>query len=140
VAHQRQRLAGRKGLFDESDGLRVLGQVPQRAVAAGVEHGVKVPGLHAGQRHGAGQLLLRFGIGLETARGIGLGVFVVALGVQRRLAAVGRCQGDLRASVLEHVVRGGKLFQPEARLFAGVAQLVVGRENHEDVCHGGRFL
>ena len=55
-------------------------------------------------------------------------------------AAVGRCQRDLRAGVFEHVVRGGKLFQPEARLFAGIAQLVVGRQNHEDMCHGGRFL
>src|SRR5262249_7340623 len=53
-------------------------------------------------------------------------------GIERRASALGRCEGDLGASILEHVVRRGQLLQPEARLTAGVAELVVGGQNHQD--------
>src|SRR5262249_35528536 len=49
-----------------------------------------------------------------------------------------RCEGDVGAGILEHVVRCGQLLQPEAGLAAGVAQLVVGGQNHQDF-HGGSF-
>ena len=59
----------------------------------------------------------------------------VAARVQRRLSAQRRGQGELGTRVLEHVVRRRELFEPEARLVAGVAELVVGGEDHQDV-HG----
>ncbi|MNV69732.1 hypothetical protein D3C71_1626560 [compost metagenome] len=139
VAHQGQRLAGRKGFFDQRNGLCILRQVPQRPVTAGVEHGVKVIGLHAGQQHGAGQFFLRGQIALETASGICLRISVIAFGVQRRLAAFRGCERDVCARVFEDVIRGGKFFQPETGLLTGVSQLVVGGQNHEDAGHTNRF-
>src|SRR5262245_19122446 len=80
---------------------------------------------------------LSFGVRvlLEPARDVGLKAGVLALGIERRASALGRCEGDLGASIFEHVVRRGHLLQPEASLTAGVAELVVGGQNHQDFYH-----
>jgi hypothetical protein len=56
---------------------------------------------------------------------VGLESRLVALRVERRLATLGRGQHDLGTGILEDVVRRGQLFEPEAGLAAGVAELVV---------------
>ena len=57
----------------------------------------------------------------------------VALRIERRLAALGRGKHDLGAGFLERVVGGGELLEPEARLAARVAELVVRGQNHQDL-------
>jgi len=91
--------------------------------------------LDAGQRHGRGQRALGIGVRLEAAGGGGLGVGLVALRVQRRLAALGRSERDVGAGVLENVIRRGELFEPEAGFLAGIAQLVM-RCQHHQYFHG----
>jgi len=102
-------------------------------VAARVEDGVEVGLGEAVQAHRRCELSGRGLIGLKAAGEVGLEVRLVALGVQRRLSALGRGQGDLRAGVRERVVRRRELFQPETSLLAGVAQLVVRGQDHEDL-------
>ena len=135
VAHRRDRFAGSDHRADQGDRRGVFGQVPQRTMAAGIEHGVEIGRLQRSQLHRGGQRRQRSAIGLEAARGIGLRRHVVALGVERRLSAQRRGQGEPGARVLEHVVRRCELFEPEAGLVAGVAELVVRGEDHQDV-HG----
>src|ERR1019366_4663293 len=78
---------------------------------------------------------LRRTVLLEPARRRRLAVGRVALWIDRRLAALGRRQGDIGAGILEDVIGSGELLQPEARFAARVAQLVVRREHHQNV-HG----
>src|SRR6516164_6712742 len=77
---------------------------------------------------------LSFGVRvlLEPTRDVGLKAGVLALGIERRASTLGRCEGDLGAGIFEHVVRRGHLLQPEASLTAGVAELVVRGQNHQD--------
>ena len=49
------------------------------------------------------------------------------------MAALRRGKHNLGAGFLERVIGGGELFQPEARLTAGVAELVVRGQNHQDL-------
>lgn len=70
---------------------------------------------------------------LEAAGGVGLEVRLIALWVERWLAAIGRCQGQLRACVDKGVVGRGQLFEPETGLFTSVAKLLVGSQNEEDL-------
>lgn len=106
------RLVGLGKRFDQRDRIGVFGQIPERAVAARVEQHIEVLGLDVGQTVRACQGLLRLGILLEALGGVGLCVGLVALGIQRRLATLGRNQGDVRACILEHVIRRGEFFQP----------------------------
>jgi hypothetical protein len=66
-------------------------------------------------------------------RKVGLKVWLVAFRIERRLAALWRGNHDLGASILERVVGGGELLEPEARLTARVAELVVRGQNHQDL-------
>ncbi len=59
----------------------------------------------------------------------------VALRVDRRLAAFGRCERQGHAGVAEHEIGRGTLFEPEAGLASGIAERVVGCQNHQDL-HG----
>jgi len=79
-----------------------------------------------------GQLGQRLRIGFETPGQIRLERRLVALGVERRLPTLGRGQHDFGAGVLEGVIRGSQLFEPETGLEAGAAQFVVRGEDHED--------
>ena len=122
--------------LDQGDGVGVVRQIPQRSVSAGIKDGVEILGLHRRQDDGRGQGGLGFGVGLEPARVVGLGVGVVALGIQRRLTALGRGQHDLRARILQRVIGRRQFFQPEAGLLARVAELIV-RRQHQQNFHRG---
>ena len=126
VTNSCDRLAGCVGVLDQGDGRDIFGKIPQRAMAAGVEHSIK---LGAGEVTERSRICQRFhggGIGLKATSGVGLEVGLVTLRIQRWQAAFWRCQSQLRTGIEEGVVRRGKLFKPEAGLFARVAQLVVG--------------
>src|SRR5688572_33442492 len=73
------------------------------------------------------------GVGLEAVGELGLEARLVALRIQRRLAALRRRQDDIRARILELVIGSSELFEPEASLLTGVAELVMRGENHEDL-------
>ncbi len=94
-------------------------------MSAGVEDRVEVSLLDAVEADRLGELGFRCCIGLEAAREVGLEARLVALGIERRLPALGRGKHDLGAGILEGVVGRGELLEPEAGLAAGVAKLVV---------------
>jgi hypothetical protein len=50
-------------------------------------------------------------------------------GIERWAPALGRCEGDLGAGILEDIVRRRQFLQPEAGLAPRVAELVVGGKN-----------
>ena len=102
-------------------------------MAAGIEDGVEVLGLDAVEANRCRELRFRACVAFEPARKVGLKVRLVALRIERRLAALRRGKHYLGAGVLERVVGGGELLQPEARLTAGVAELVVRGQNHQDL-------
>ncbi len=108
-------------------------------MATGVEHRVEILGRDLIQTIGVGQQRLRLAIAVEALGRLGLGVRLVALRVERRLTALGRSQYHLRAGIQKGGVRRGEFLQPEAGLFAGVTQLVVGRE-HDENFHGASLL
>jgi hypothetical protein len=133
VANEGDGLAGSEEPLDQLDRVLILGQVPHRAVTAGIEDGVKILWLDAVEADCRGKLRLRCSIGLEPTREVGLEVRLVALRIERRLAALRRGEHALGASVLEPVIRRGEFLQPEAGLAPCVAELVVGSENHQDL-------
>src|SRR6185369_15751119 len=85
MADRGHRFAGAVEVFDESNRNRVLGQIPHRAVAAGIEDRVVVRGLDLAQPHGVGEHCLRRGITLESPRQIRLALRRVADRVERWL-------------------------------------------------------
>src|SRR6516225_7174306 len=101
-------------------------------MAARIEDGVVVFLPHAVEAQRLVELSFGVRVLLEPTRDVGLKTGVLALGIERRASALGRCKGDLGTDILEHVVRRGHLLQPEASLTAGVAELVVGGQNHQD--------
>jgi hypothetical protein len=133
MADQCDRLAGSNHRLEQPDRVLILSQIPHRAVAAGVENGVEVLGLDAVEAKCHRELRFRVRIGFEPVRKVGLKVWLVALRIERRLAALWRGEHDLGAGFLERVVGGGELLEPEARLTAGVAELVVRGQNHQDL-------
>ena len=132
MAHGGDRLAGVQHLLDQCNRGPVFGQVPQRTVATGVEHTVKIGCGYLGQLVRVRQCILRSLVFFKAARGVGLCVGRVALGVKWRLAALGRGQRDLDARVEEHVIGRCKLLEPEAGFFTGVAECAVRGQNHQD--------
>ena len=127
----RDWLAGGNEGFDQLDGVLVFGEIPHRAVAARIEDGVEVFLLDAVEANGLVELSFRGRVLLEPEREVGAEFGFVALGIERRPAAFRRCERDLNAGVLENVVGSRELFEPEAGLSSGVAQLVVGCDNHQ---------
>ncbi len=59
----------------------VLSQIPQRAVTAWIEDGIKIVGLKGIQPVGSGKQLLRLRIAAKTARGVGLRVRLITFGI-----------------------------------------------------------
>ena len=94
-------------------------------MAAGVEDGVEVLGLDAVEAKCCRELRFCVCIGFEPVCKVGLKVWLVAFRIERRLAALRRGKHDISAGFLERVVGGRELFEPEAGLTAGVAELVV---------------
>jgi hypothetical protein len=131
MTHDADRLAGGKERFDQLDGVFVFGEIPHRAMAARVEQGVEILLPDAVETNGLAELSFRGRVLLEPDCQVGAGFGFVALGVERRSSALWRRQRDLDAGVLEDVVGSRELFEPEAGLSSGVAQLVVGCDNHQ---------
>src|SRR5690606_9635839 len=104
-------------------------------MAARIKDGVEVTFLDRGELHGVRQYIAGLCVRLEPAGLIGLKARLVALRVERGLAAIRRCQDDLESSILEDVVGGGKLLEPEACLAAGIAELIVRCQNYQNL-HG----
>src|SRR5215470_13468094 len=102
-------------------------------MATRIEDCVAVFLLQALETHRFAELCV--GVLLETTGDVGLEAGVFALGIKRWATALGGGQGDLGASILEHVVRRGEFLQPEAGLATSVAELVVGGQNHQDFHH-----
>ncbi|MNN39071.1 hypothetical protein D3C81_1530950 [compost metagenome] len=138
MADQPQRLVGAVEGFDQCDGIGITRQIPQRAVATRIEHRIELRGVDLLQRQRRRQMLLRGAVLAETLGSRRLRIGRVAVRVQWRLAARWRCQGDLGAGILEHVIRCGEFFQPEPGLAPGVAELVV-RSQYEQDFHGSAF-
>ena len=128
----RDRLAGGKEGLDQLDGVLVFGEIPHRAVAARVEDGVEVFLPDAVEANGLVELGFRGRVLLEPERKVGAEFGFVALGVERRPAALRGRERDLSAGVLENVIGSGELFEPEAGLAPSVAQLVVGCQDHQN--------
>lgn len=127
MTHRRHRFATVVKRFDQRNRMAVFSQVPQRAVAAGIEHGIEIRSLYRVQLDCRRQCRLGGRI-LAKALGCGgLRIGLVTFRVQRWLAPLGRGQRQLRAGILEHVIRRGEFFQPEAGFLAGITQLIVGR-------------
>ena len=101
-------------------------------MATGVEDGIVVFLLDAIEAHRLVQLGVGGGVLFEPTGEVGLEVRLVALGIERRAPALGGSEGDLDARILEDIVRRRQFLEPEAGLAAGVAELVVGGENHQD--------
>ena len=135
VADEAERAPGRVAVEDDPRGVGVGHQVPQRAVTARVEDGVEPVHVHLGQGRGVGQGGLGLLVLVEPAGGVSLHLRLRARRVDGRLAAAGRGEGDLVAGVREDIVGRGELLEPEPGLAAGVAQLVVRGEDHQDAGH-----
>src|SRR5262249_37578368 len=127
------RFAGTVEGLDEGDGAWILSQVPHRAVAAGIEDRVVIRGFDVTEPQGVCQHCLGCGILLETPRQFGLALRCVADRVERRLPPVGRGAGHCRPGIEKGVVGRGALAEPEAGLASRVAELVVRRDDHQDL-------
>jgi len=133
VTNEGDGLVGSQESLNQLDRVLVLGQVPHRAMTAWIEDGIEILWLDAVEADCRGKLRLCCGIGLEPMREFGLEVRLVALRIERRLAALRRGEHDLGTSVLEMVIRRGEFLQPEARLAPCVSELVVGGKNYQDL-------
>jgi hypothetical protein len=76
-------------------------------VTTGIEEGVVVFLLDAVETRRPFELGLSVGVLFELTGDVGLESRLVALGIKWRTAALGRCEGNLRARILEDVVRRG---------------------------------
>src|SRR5262249_40891003 len=117
VIDERDWLAGSNHRLEQPDRVLILSQIPHRAMAAGVEDGVEVLGLDAVEAKCCRELRFRIRVGFEPVRKVGLKVWLVALRIERRLAALRRGKHDLGAGFLERVVGSSELLEPETRFY-----------------------
>jgi hypothetical protein len=106
--------------LDQPDGLAILGQILQGSVSARMEDSIVVIGCHGGQPRRVGEERLRRLVLLEAVRRRRLGSGFLASGIDRRLPALGRSQGDIGTGIPKDIIGSGELLQPEAGLLAGV--------------------
>jgi hypothetical protein len=121
---------GKEGL-DQFDGVLVFGEIPHRAMAAWVEDCVETFLLDDVKANGFVKLSFRSRVLLESDRKVSAELGFVALGVKRRSAALRGRERNLSPRIFENEVGRSELFEPEARLSAGVTQLIVGCDDHE---------
>jgi hypothetical protein len=94
-------------------------------VTAREEDAVEIRVLDLGQLGRVGQCLGGTRVLLEAPRIRRLKPWLIALGVERRLPALGRGERDRDACFAKDEIGCGKFFEPEPGLLAGVSQLVV---------------
>src|SRR5262249_49688818 len=116
----------------------VFGNIPHRTMAARIEDGIEVFLFYAIEAQRLVELSFGIGVLLEATGDVSLKAGVLALGIERRSAALWWNEGHLGAGILEHVVWRSQLLQPEASLAARIAELVVRGQNHQDF-HTGTF-
>ena len=110
MADGSDRLAGVVESFDQGDRILVIGKVPHRTMATGMEDRVVVVRLDVSELDAIGQYLLGCRVLLEALHRVSLIIRIVASGIDRRVAALGRGHCDLRTGVRERIVGGGELF------------------------------
>ncbi len=76
------------------------------------------------------ELGLRRDVFFEPEGEVGTEFRFVALGIERWATAFGGSKGKRGAGVLEHVVGGCELLEPKSSFSSGIAQAIVGRDDH----------
>src|SRR5262252_1242502 len=104
MTDQRHGLSGGKEGLDQLDGIGVFGQIPHWAMAARIEYSVVVFLFHTVEAHCLVELALRVRVLLEATGGVRLEARILALRIERRTAALGRGQSDLRARGFKLIV------------------------------------
>jgi hypothetical protein len=120
MADQREGLAGREEGIHQLDRVLIFGEIPNRLMATGIEDGVVVLLLDAIGACRPVELRVGVCILLEPAGDVGLETRLVALGIERRAPAFGRCNGNLSAGILEDIIWRRQFLQPEAGLAPGL--------------------
>src|SRR5580700_4682060 len=131
MAHQRDWLAGIIESLQQRDRRRALREIPHRAVPTGIENGIEVFRLHVRELHRVSESLLRRRVLLEPRHRRGLIFRQIAFRIEWRLPTFRRGQRQLNSSITEYEIRRRELLQPEASLAAGVAQLIMRRQDHQ---------
>src|SRR5262249_10373087 len=88
VAKKRNGFAGSEERFDQLDRVLVFREIPHRAMAARIEDGVVVFLSHTVEAQRLVELSFGVRVLLEPTRDVGLKAGVLALGVERRAAAL----------------------------------------------------
>ncbi len=76
------------GRLDQGNGLVVVNQIPERAVATWIENRVVFIHVHVAQLFSAGEGFLGVGILLEPTRGLGQRFLALTVGINWRLATL----------------------------------------------------
>src|SRR5258705_3889584 len=105
--------------------MRVIGEIPQRAVATWIEGGIMVARRNARQHPGVRQLGLRVTVALKANSRCGLRLGPLASRIDRGQASLGRCKCKNDAGVLKDIVGRSELIEPEAGLLASVPKSVL---------------
>src|SRR5215469_3155820 len=133
MTNQRDWLTGSNRAFDQVDGVAVFGQIPHRAVAAGIKDGVELIAGNVLEFCSAVKRRHRIGVRFKATGLVRLKVGLVALWVEWWFAASRRAQSEFHAGVLEHIVRCSKFLEPKARLASCVTQLIVRSQDYENL-------
>jgi hypothetical protein len=88
-------------------------------MTTGIEDGIVIYLLNATEARRPVELGVGVGILLKPMGDVGLEARLVALGIERRAPALGRCEGDLGAGILEDIATlwAPPLVELEARRF-----------------------
>ena len=104
MTHRSHQFPGSVHFFDQMNGVGVVGQVPQRTMASGVIHRIKVRGGNGRQLGCIGERVLRLPVLPETEDGLYLYVRLVTAGIDRGAAALRRSKRNTGGCILENVV------------------------------------
>jgi len=90
-------------------------------VTSGVKDGIVVFLLDAIEARCAVELSVGVGVLFKPPGDVGLEARLVALGIERRAAALRRCEGDLSAGVFEDIIWRRQFLEPETGLAPRIA-------------------
>src|SRR3981189_1911187 len=105
--------------------MRVIGEIPQHAVATWIEGGIMVARRNARQHPGVRQLGLRVTVALKANSRCGLRLGPLASRIDRGRASLGRCKCENHAGCPKDVVGRSELIEPEAGLLTSFPKSVV---------------
>ena len=101
-------------------------------MATGIKNGIEITGGQVGKFFCVCQSLLCRTVLRKPPGCRSLEIGLITLRIERRLAAFGRSQNNVRSGVPENIVGGGKLFRSEAGLFTGIPELIVRSQNRQN--------